>query len=102
MEQEGNMTDREKLIELLKTIPYLIPAWHCTYEEAADWLNERGVVLQKHGRWEDIVDFGGGNCWGYCSVCKTEHKARNATALRVGYKYCPNCGAIMKLEGEDA
>ena len=54
-----------------------------------------------HGRWVDIIDFGGGNCYGHCSKCSTPHKAENETALRVGYRYCRYCGAKMDGERKD-
>ena len=50
------------------------------------------VVEVVHGRWEDIVDFGGGNCYGLCSVCKTEHKAENATAAENRGSSLPHTG----------
>lgn len=49
----------------------------------------------KHGRWEHIVDFGAGNCYGSCSNCHTDHKAQNRTFLISSYRYCRWCGAKM-------
>lgn len=49
----------------------------------------------RHGVWENIVDFGGGDCYGYCSRCHTDHKAQNPTALKLSYRYCRWCGAKM-------
>ena len=51
-----------------------------------------------HGRWVDVIDFGGGNCYGHCSKCSTPHKAENAVALRAAYRYCRYCGA--KMDGD--
>lgn len=48
-----------------------------------------------HGHWVNIVDYGGGDCVGYCSVCKAEHTASNSTALRFAFAYCRWCGAKM-------
>lgn len=48
-----------------------------------------------HGEWINIVDYGGGNCVGYCSVCKAEHASSNPTALRLTFAYCRWCGAKM-------
>lgn len=50
----------------------------------------------RKGVWEDIQDFGGGNCYGYCSNCHTHQRAQNATALKLGHKYCRWCGADMR------
>lgn len=55
----------------------------------------------KHGRWEYIADLGEGNCYGHCSNCKTQHKAQNPTALKLGYRYCIWCGAKMDLEDDN-
>lgn len=51
-----------------------------------------------HGKWENITDLGGGNCFGVCSVCKTTQKVQNATALKVGHRYCSWCGTKMDIE----
>ena len=52
-----------------------------------------------HGRWEHIKDYGGGNCFGYCSHCKTPIKANSLMALEMYNKYCPWCGAKMDGDG---
>lgn len=52
----------------------------------------------RHGEMEHIANFGSGNCFGYCSVCRAEHKADNPTALKIAYRYCRWCGA--KLDGK--
>lgn len=42
------MTDMEKKIAfLLSTSQYLVPAWECTYDEAAKDLVANGVTVQK-------------------------------------------------------
>ena len=51
-----------------------------------------------HGRWIKVVDFGDGNCFGFCNVCGTEQKAQNASALKMSHRYCRWCGA--KMDGE--
>lgn len=64
-------------------------------ERVVDHLIANDVIIQKHGQWENIVNFGDCNCFGYCSNCKTEHRADNITALKMTYKHCRWCGAKM-------
>lgn len=54
-----------------------------------------------HGRWINIVDYGGGKCFGFCSHCAAEQEAQNATALKAFHKYCRWCGAKMDGERKD-
>ena len=104
------MTDRDKLIELLVNSPHLDVLYGEEYGDAADHLISNGVVVQKHGRWED----------GKCSVCGGEEVSYSweepvydydweenlqfcGTETHEGYiptDYCPDCGAKMDLEGE--
>lgn len=49
----------------------------------------------KHGEWARIANFGGGNCFCYCSVCGIMQKAENATELKAYKRYCSYCGAKM-------
>ena len=53
-----------------------------------------------HGKWENITDFGCGNCFGYCSVCRTPQKAYNAAGLKLNHRYCSWCGAKMDGDSE--
>lgn len=41
------MTDREKLIGILKTCEEIVIYWACSYEEAADYLLANGVTFAK-------------------------------------------------------
>ena len=41
------MDVREKLVELLEDNEFIIRAWGCEYEEAADHLISRGVTVQE-------------------------------------------------------
>lgn len=86
------MTDREKLIELLKDSPSLDALDDDGYARGADHLIANGVTAQKHGRWcqarfaplSAVI----------CSVC-------NEWFYNLaGSNYCPNCGAKMDLKGE--
>lgn len=58
------------------------------------------VAEVRHGYWKDVLDFGNGDCFGFCSVCGTEHKARSYAALRASQKCCRWCGAKMDGKGE--
>ena len=51
---------------------------------------------ERKGEWINICDFGDGNCYGYCSNCRTSQRANNATALKIEHKYCRWCGADMR------
>lgn len=91
------MTDREKQIAfLLATSQYLIPAWECTYEEAAKDLVANGVTVQKHGRWVNERELVGGfnSVWGCdCSECGRTIKTDDGKP-----NFCPECGADMRGE----
>lgn len=56
----------------------------------------------KHGRWREY-NYPGQECV-YCSACKTEYYPDDLIVIGVNdYPYyCPNCGAKMDLEGEEA
>ena len=49
----------------------------------------------KHGKLNDITDFGNGVCFGYCSNCGSEHRAINPSVLKLSYRFCRWCGAKM-------
>ena len=55
----------------------------------------------RHGRWKEMHYEGGildGTNFDRCSVCGYE-RVFNDPALKTVFKYCPNCGAKMDLEG---
>ena len=54
-----------------------------------------------HGWWENITDYGGGNCFGYCSNCRMPIKSNNRTALLMDNRYCRYCGAKMDGDKDD-
>jgi hypothetical protein len=54
-----------------------------------------------HARWNPIRNFGGGECYGYCTNCKTPVKADNATGLVMSNRFCHWCGAKMDGEKEE-
>lgn len=67
----------------------------CFIRKAIEKTRTETYVEVVHGRWEHIKDYGGGNCFGYCSHCKTPIKANSLMALEMYNKYCPWCGAKM-------
>lgn len=79
------MTDREKLIDILKSPP----CGEYSYEEMADNLIARGVTVQKCGRWTRI-DYRPLAHDYICSLCNY--------ASEGAYNYCPNCGTKMYAE----
>ena len=102
MANEKRLIDANALMVHMKDLP----RWEGMFEpedvissvENAPTVDAVEVV---HGRWEDIKDLGGGNCFGYCSNCKTPQKASNATALKSMHRYCRWCGAKMDGERKD-
>ena len=91
------MTDREKLIELLVNSPHLDVLYGEEYGDAADHLLANGVVVQKHGRWEIIVD--DYDCeMMQCSCCGSEFYDGDNDTVDCLHNYCPNCGA--KMDGD--
>ena len=54
-----------------------------------------------HAKWSPIRNFGGGECYGYCTNCKTPVKADNATGLVMSNRFCHWCGAKMDGGNED-
>ena len=59
------------------------------------------VAPVRHARWEEMHYEGGildGTNFDRCSVCGYE-RVFDDPALKTAFKYCPNCGAKMDLEG---
>ena len=55
------------------------------------------VAPVRHGRWEQCFEDWRQQIEGdKCSVCGFEHYGASIKK----YKYCPNCGTLMDLEGE--
>lgn len=77
------MTDREKLIELSKT---LLNSWAVSPESVADFFLSNGVMLRAEAKlyWKS-VDIRTSELT--CSACET-HLGCSEDA-----KYCPSCGA---------
>jgi hypothetical protein len=86
------MTDRDRLIELIRQVPYGVSVgakfeqYFC--EKLADYLLANGVIVQKQGEWVS---------------CGLDHndmeiiKCSECGRKQFGYsKHCANCGAKMK------
>ena len=52
---------------------------------------------KKHGSWILLNECA--NAGVYCSVCHKKVYKTDYANQRIKSKYCPNCGAIMDLEG---
>lgn len=98
------MSDREKLIELLKGTPDVWMA-DSTSKILADNLVSNGVTVRERGRWED--EHGGkyANPRYRCPVCKGRALYKFERDLLDNWKevqaltdFCPNCGADMRGE----
>lgn len=70
-------------------------AEHYAYERIKEEINGAVVAKVLRSKWINVVDFGDGNCYGYCENCGNEQKAKSANALRAFCKYCSWCGANM-------
>lgn len=55
----------------------------------------------KHGRWIENEGFDG-DCYYTCSVCKCDWTTIDGTPTENNMRYCPECGAKMDLEEQDA
>lgn len=89
------MTDREKLIDILKSPPY----GEYSYEEMADNLIAKGVTVQKRGEWEPVDKEANCDEWD-CTACgqrRTFLCEMDADDMKEYYRYCPNCGAKMEV-----
>lgn len=93
------LNDREKLIELLTTIPTttIVMGRSCgrklvTASFIADYLIANGVTVRKKGKWKETGnrDWDGAELM-RCSVCGCVTKGDYMN-------FCPNCGADMRGE----
>lgn len=90
------MTDREKLIDLVRNSLKRHIGKSCNLaENIVDDIIQDGVTVQKESVW--IINWGDGY-YPYCKNCRYEPEwSRNDNRT----KYCPNCGAKMRKEVED-
>ena len=97
----GEYIERELLMKHEHEVTLLNGAKHrCIDADAVLEVPKSDVVEVRHGEWRSITDYGNGNCFGYCSACGKPQKAESATALKLFFKYCRNCGAKMDGKGE--
>lgn len=89
------MTDREKLIEILR-VPIFPHELVDPIEAVADYLLDNGVVVREKGEWIDwakhhgVVFFHHGirSVGVVCSLCNKLSDNK--------FDFCPNCGADMR------
>lgn len=67
------------------------------YEVTAHGIIIGGEAV-KHGGWFLLDEYS--NAGVYCSVCYKKVYKTDYANQKVKSKYCPNCGAVMDLEGE--
>lgn len=92
MENEKRLIDANALTD----DTYILNSWDAPIVRA--WLDDQptvDAVEVVHARWNPIRNFGGGECYGYCTNCKTPVKADNATGLVMSNRFCHWCGAKM-------
>lgn len=85
------MTDRERLIEILRK-PIFPHELVDPIEAVADYLLDNGVVVMEKGEWIPLKDMIKGDTIYHCSKCWTKTGKRR----RKRYNFCPNCGADLR------
>ena len=75
----------------------LMGVYNLGLENMYDYLIKNSEV-KKHGSWFLLDECA--NEGVYCSVCSKKVYKTDYANQKIKSKYCPNCGAIMDLEGE--
>ena len=82
-----------------------ITDWGKGYMEAIHYAMEHVKFMPtieekpiKHGSWKMLDECS--NAGVYCSACSKKVYKSNYANQKIKSKYCPNCGAIMDLNGE--
>ena len=97
------MTDREKLIAIVKTAPFegqVLDYWWFEEKIAkiTDHLIANGVVVREKGEWKPVkynAHCSCGKSYGtYHYECQVCHRVSYAQPY--GLNFCPNCGADMR------
>lgn len=91
------MTDREKLIELLETVPHPKRLYPDLY---VDHLISHGVTVRERGRWETTEVTEEWETVERYSHFHRECKYSYCDNGLGGHYFCPNCGADMRPMGE--
>lgn len=87
---------KEELIETGQMKGYA-GVYNLGLENMYDYLVKNAEV-KKHGNWFLLDECS--NAGVYCSVCYKKIYKTDYANQRIKSKYCPNCGAIMDLDGE--
>ena len=90
-----NLT-KEELIETGQMRGFM-GIYNLGLENMYDYLIKNSEV-RKHGNWFLLDECS--NAGVYCSVCNKKVYKTDYANQKVKSKYCPNCGAIMDLDGE--
>ena len=75
----------------------LVGVYNLGLENMYDYLIKNPEV-RKHGSWFLLDECA--NAGVYCSVCHKKVYKTDYANQKIKSKYCPNCGAIMDLDGE--
>ena len=92
------MTDREKLIELLRDF-FKSLFLSFVYDSLADHLIANGVVVREKGEWltdEEDAYWGNSIKRKYCSVCGKRPHFDRETGKYILTDFCHSCGADMR------
>ncbi len=92
--QQGNLSVMPK--EDKATCDAYVTCW-------SDVVNAPSADVQsvKHGKWEELTDYGG---WGdthyRCSVCGEEWHLEDGTPQQNNMNFCPRCGSRMDSDAD--
>ena len=87
---------KEELIETGQMKGY-VGVYNLGLENMYDYLTKNAEV-KKHGNWFLLDECS--NEGVYCSVCHKKVYKTDYANQKLKSRYCPNCGAIMDLNGE--
>ena len=87
---------KEELIEIGQVKGFM-GLYNLGLENMYDYLTENAEI-KEHGSWVLLDECS--NAGVYCSVCGKKVYKTDYANQKLKSKYCPNCGAIMDLDGE--
>lgn len=71
-------------------------------DKCEHYINNTDIQPVKHGKWEEVTDYGG---WGdthyRCSVCGEEWYLEDGKPKDNNMNFCPRCGARMDGDRDD-